>query len=110
MSFKTNNELVSKQVAFWDADFYIEGDEVSTEVENMSLEDITLPDPDVLEIYANDPKDLEIIEAMKTAMSSGIPFPPILLDKNNNVLDGYHRVLASKALNYKQVPCIRLNR
>lgn len=72
---------------------------------DIKIEEINLDD---LKVYGNNPRIND--NAIKYVTNSIKKFGflvPIVIDKNNVIVCGHTRYLASKELNLKNVPCIR---
>lgn len=52
------------------------------------------------------PLDKNRVRAMMNTIQSGKQLPPIELDKNSKLINGYHRYAAYKAMNINQIPYI----
>ena len=109
MKFKTTPSLVEKQKSYWNEDFFMPGDIISDLFE-VPTSEILNEDQEVLESYAKSKEDQKIVSSFEKALLDGKPLPPLFIDKNNHLIDGYHRLLAITQLGIKVVPVIQLNR
>ena len=50
------------------------------------------------------PIDREDIDQMVTAIRDGVKFPPVVLNRDNVLVDGHHRYMAYKRLGMKEIP------
>ena len=55
-----------------------------------------------------DQSDAYLNELIAQIKQDGAVFNPVLLDRDNNIIEGYHRVAALKELGVKEVPALRL--
>ncbi len=106
--YQTSVDLILHQQNFWNEDFIKDGDSFSSKIELIDINDLVIFDEGVVLSYLKDEKEIIIIQEYSNLMLSGVAFPPILLSKDNVILDGVHRYLASKNNNYQQIPCIRV--
>ena len=110
MKHHTNESLIEKQVAFWNEDFYDPNDPISIDLEPeaVSISDISWNQA-IADMY-HDEDNRASIEALKKALQEGSALPPLLTDKHNHLIDGYHRLIALKELGEAKTLIIRLNK
>ena len=65
---------------------------------------------EIIPYEKNPRKNKKAIEIVKKSIKEFGFKVPIILDKNNIVVTGHTRLEASKQLNFKQVPIIRIKR
>lgn len=107
MGYPTNQDLINRQKTFWDQDFAQAGDHIPDTLEEVLITDLIL-DPQLIKSYQSDLEVQTRIKEYATLIKNGTPFPPVLIDGTNNLLDGYHRTLACQLLNFTKIPCLRL--
>lgn len=104
----TNERLIDLQRGFWNEDFIEEGDAVSFDPERQYISELNY-DESLENSYMDEENQLSINNIVNHIKDGG-DLPPLLVDKRNFLIDGYHRLLAFKKLNIKSVLVIRLNK
>jgi hypothetical protein len=101
---KTNQDLVNKILEEHE-DLRDEG------LLNSTLEEVdtdSIISPEWLEQkYLNQSSDLESIQKWVEKIEKGEAIPPLLLDIENNLIDGVHRILALKKLKISRILVLR---
>lgn len=77
-----------------------------TDVEELDIKDISFA-AWLMERVRHQAEDQEKVQALMSAIASGQSLPPLVVDKRNYLIDGFHRLQAALNLNLSSVPVIR---
>ena len=105
MEYKTNQDLVDKVYNFFKEEFNEEGGTISEKTEEIEIDFIL--DCYLFNRYKNQEDEMEKVKSIAQAIEKGQPMEPIFVDHNNNLIDGFHRVLACKEIGISKVICLR---
>ena len=75
---------------------------------DLNIKDFVLNEA-ILLSYCNDKEPKEMIESLVQSFKDHRKIAPLVVDKNNYLVDGYHRYLACLQLGIDYIPVIKLN-
>lgn len=65
--------------------------------------------PSLVEKYKNDEEQSPSIQNFIESFKKGLPVGPLVIDRENNLIDGCHRYIACEAVGITSVLCLRLD-
>lgn len=106
MKYKTNQDLI--EIIYNENIEFLDGIILAKNVEELDISAIKIPS--LVERYLLDNEKKQYIEDLCKVISSGKPLGPLVVDLDNNLIDGCHRMAACLKLNIQIVPCLRINK